>query len=57
MVRDIKENMHMRSEKGKPKKKNKMEILEMKNTILEIKIIVNRINSRLDIAVNLETQQ
>lgn len=38
-------------------KKNKMEILEMKNTILEMKIVVNKINSRLDIAVNLETQQ
>lgn len=29
----------------------------MKNTVLEMKIIVNRINSRLDIAVNLEIQQ
>lgn len=31
-----------------------MEILEMENTVLEIKIIVNRINNRLDIVVILE---
>lgn len=31
-----------------------MEILEMENTVLKIKIIVNRINNRLDIVVILE---
>lgn len=35
--------------------KNDMEILNMENTILEMKIIVNRINNRLDIVVILET--
>ena len=55
MAQDIMKKMNMM--RIETLKKNYIELPEMKNSIIEMKIIANRINSRLDRAVNLETQQ